>query len=101
MLATLHLLGTFVANLFKSQRRLGQQEVLYSIGSTRTIEAPRLLPTQRTGRGPVSSTNTRRMLVVRGSRYSTICPVLVSSRATWSFSIEPVHASPFFVRTTS
>src|SRR5215510_11647565 len=65
----------------------------YSNGSTRTIAEPWLLPTQSTGRGPVSSTNTRRMLVVRGSRYSVTWPVLVSSRATRSFTIEPVHTS--------
>src|ERR1700722_10325858 len=39
-----------------------------SSGSTLTIEAPWLLPTQSTVRGPSSCTNTRRILVVRGSR---------------------------------
>jgi hypothetical protein len=54
----------------------------YSSGSTLTIAEPWLLPTQSTGRGPVSWTKTRRMLVVRGSRYSVISPLLVSSRDT-------------------
>ena len=75
--------------------------VQQSSGSTLTIEAPWLLPTQSTGRGPVSSTKTRRMLVVRGSRYSVTWPVFGSRRATRSVSIEPVHTSPFLVGTTS
>src|SRR5262249_41658058 len=38
-----------------------------SNGSTFTIEAPWLLPTQSTGLAPRSSTKTRRILVERGS----------------------------------
>src|SRR5262245_12990141 len=77
-----------MAHPTKSKRSLNQ-----SSGSTFTIDAPWLLPTQSTGRGPLSSTNTRRTLVERGSRYSVIWPDLVSSRATRSLSIEPVHTS--------
>src|SRR5215203_1575117 len=51
-----------------------------SRGSTRTIEAPLLLPTQSTGLGPVSSRKTRRILVERGKRYSMNSPVVGSSR---------------------
>src|SRR5262245_58397838 len=73
-----------------------------SSGSTLMIAAPWLLPIQSTGRRPVCSTKTRRMLVVRGSRYSVTSPVLVSSRETWSFDIEPVHTSaPPLLGTTS
>src|SRR5262245_56196156 len=57
------------------------------------MAAPWLLPIHSTGRRPVSSTKTRRILVVRGSRYSVISPVLVSSRDTKSFDIEPVQTS--------
>src|SRR5882757_1953759 len=64
-----------------------------SVGSTLMIAAPWLLPIQGTGRPLVSSTKTRRMLVVRGRRYSVISSVLVLSRETRSFDIEPVHTS--------
>src|SRR5258706_15739260 len=66
-----------------------------SSGSSLTIEAPWLLPTQKVTGVVVLSTNTRRMLVERGSRYSTNCPDLGSSRRMRSVDIEPVHASPF------
>src|ERR1700680_4084044 len=62
-----------------------------SNGSTFTIEAPWLLPTQSVGRGPVSCRNTRRILVGRGIKYSVIWPLLLSSRATRSLTIEPVQ----------
>src|SRR5262249_4195768 len=64
-----------------------------SSGSTLTMAPPWLLPTHSTGRGPPSCTNTRRMLVVCGNRYSTISSVRGLSRETWSLSIEPVHTS--------
>src|SRR5262245_21712450 len=72
-----------------------------SIGSTLTIEAPWLLPTQKVTGLVELSTNTRRILVVFGNRYSTNSPVLGSSRDTRSLSIEPVQASPFLSVTTS
>src|SRR5262249_56102806 len=72
-----------------------------SIGSTFTIEAPWLLPTQNVTGVVELSTNTRRMLVVFGNRYSTNSPVLGFSRDTRSLSIEPVQASPFLSVTTS
>src|SRR5262249_28625944 len=72
-----------------------------SIGSTFTIEAPWLLPTQNVTGLVELSTNTRRILVVFGSRYSTNSPVLGFSRETRSLSIEPVKASPFLSLTTS
>jgi len=46
------------------------------------IEAPWLLPTQNVTGVVESSTNTRRMLVERGSRYSVIWPDFGSRRAT-------------------
>ena len=58
------------------------------------MDAPWLLPTQNVTGLVELSTNTRRTLVVRGSRYSTNCPFLGFSRAMRSLSIEPVHASP-------
>jgi hypothetical protein len=53
-----------------------------SSGSTRMIAAPWLLPTHSTGRAAVSCTNTRRILVECGSRYSTISPVAGMRRST-------------------
>ena len=64
-------------------------------GSTLTIEPWWLLPTQNVTGVVVLSTKTRRMLVSRGSRYSTNYPVSGLSRDTRSFSIDPVHTSPF------
>src|SRR5258708_9850024 len=72
-----------------------------SIGSTFTIEAPWLLPTQNVTGVVELSTNTRRMLVVFGNRYSMNSPVLGFSRDTRSLNIEPVQASPFLSVTTS
>src|SRR4051794_29947464 len=71
----------------------GERNADQSVGSTFTIAAPWLLPIQSTGRPLVSSTNTRRMLVVRGRRYWVTPWVLVLSRETGSFDIEPVHTS--------
>src|SRR5688500_19642844 len=64
-------------------------------------EAPWLLPTQKVTGVVELSTNTLLMLVNRGSRYSTNWPVFGLSRAMRSFSIEPVHASPFLCNATS
>src|SRR5712672_1010607 len=73
-----------------------------SSGSTFTIAAPWLLPIHSTGRPLVSSTNTRRILVVRGMRYSVTSSVLVLIRETRSFDIDPVHTSvPPLVGTAS
>ena len=65
------------------------------------IEAPWLEPIQNVTGVVELSTNTRRMLVVFGSWYSTNVPVLGSSRDTRSLIIEPVQASPFLSVTTS
>ncbi len=46
------------------------------------IEAPWFEPTQNVTGFVVLSTYTRRILVVRGNRYSTISSVLVFSRVT-------------------
>ena len=48
-----------------------------SSGSSLMIDAPWLLPTQNVTGVVELSTNTRRTLVVRGSRYSTNWPLLV------------------------
>src|SRR5262249_51397662 len=74
---------------------------VHSSGSSLMIDAPWLLPTQKVTGVVELSTKTRRMLVSRGSRYSTDAPILVSSRTMWSLSIEPVQASSFLSRTTS
>lgn len=65
------------------------------------MEAPWLLPTQNVTGVVELSTNTRRMLVLRGSRYSTERPVRVSTRVTKSVIIEPVQASSFLSIATS
>src|SRR5215813_9395093 len=72
-----------------------------SSGSTLTIEAPWLLPTQKVGGLVVLSTKERRMSVSRGSGYSTACPVCGSSRTIRSVVMPPVQASPFLSVTTS
>src|SRR5581483_7069888 len=79
--------------------RLGRRR--QSSGSSLTIEAPWLLPTQKLTGVVRLSTNTRRILVERGSRYSTNPPVLGSSRSTRSLTIEPVQASPLRSSATS
>ena len=56
--------------------------LIHSSGSTFAIEAPRLLPIQNTGAFAELSTFTLRMFVNLGRRYSTISPVLVSTRTT-------------------
>src|ERR1700694_4280018 len=56
------------------------------------MESPWLFPTQNVGGVVVLSTKTRRMFVDLGKRYSTNVPVRVSSRATRSVVIDPVHA---------
>src|ERR1700684_1316557 len=72
-----------------------------SVGCSRTIDAPWLLPTQNDTVVVVSSTNDRRMLVGRGSRYSVNVPDAGSSRSTRSAIIPPPHTSPFRSATTS
>ena len=72
-----------------------------SSGSTRTIEAPWLLPTQKVGGVVELSTNMRRMLVSRGSGYSTTSLLLGSSRITRSLVMPPVHNWPFLSQITS
>ena len=47
-----------------------------------TSQTNMVTPTHSTGRGPLSTTKTRRMLVLCGSRYSTISSVLGLRRAT-------------------
>jgi len=64
----------------------------YCCGSILMIDAPRLLPIQRTGRLAELSMLTRRILVVCGSRYSMNSSVLVFSRATRSLLMPPVQA---------
>src|SRR5215475_14947843 len=66
-----------------------------SSGSTLTRAAPWLLPTQNVTGVVELSTNTVRMLVSRGSRYSTVSPVLGSSLTARSVCMPPVHISPF------
>src|SRR5437763_1015767 len=73
----------------------------YSKASSLTIDAPWFEPTQKVTGVVELSTCTRRMLVGRGSRYVTAAPLRVSSRVTWSLSIEPVQASPFLSSATS
>src|SRR4029077_5900212 len=51
--------------------------------------------------GGAFRTKTREMLVLFGSRYSTNCPLLGSSRSTRSVLIEPVQTSPFLSTVTS
>src|SRR5262249_62295722 len=65
------------------------------------IEAPWLLPTQKVTGVVELSTNTRRLLVERGSRYSVNWPVLGSRRVMRSVHMELVHASPFLSTATS
>src|SRR4051812_3891464 len=71
-----------------------------SCGSSLTMFAPWLEPTQNVTGLVELSTNTRRMLVVFGRRYSTNWPLLVSSRTTRSLIIEPVQASSFLSMNT-
>src|SRR6266850_2497606 len=65
------------------------------------IDAPWLLPTQNVTGVVELSTNTRRMLVDRGNRYSVNSPLSGRSRSTRSVDIDPVHASPFLSTVTS
>src|SRR5258708_11720470 len=64
-----------------------------SIGSAFTIEAPWLLPTHNVTRGGGVFTNTRRMLVVFGYRYSMNSPAFGCRPVTPSPHSEPVQSS--------
>src|SRR5215472_11862087 len=68
-------------------------------GSSLTMEAPWLLPTQKLTGVVVLSTKTRRMLVSLGRKYSTVWLVLGSSRTTRSVVMPPVQISPFLSTT--
>src|SRR5882672_10915934 len=61
-----------------------------SSGSSLTIEAPWLLPTQQVTGVVELSTKTRRTLVGRGSRYSTDAPVRGSILRMRSLDIDPL-----------
>src|SRR5262245_15867231 len=82
--------GTFASHGGRDVRELRG----YSTGSTRISEAPRLLPIQNAGGVLPLSTFTRRMFVIRGSRYSTTSPVFVFTRTTRSLFMPPAHAKP-------
>src|SRR5215510_6716123 len=73
----------------------------YSRGSSFTIDAPWLLPTQKVGGVVELSTKTRRTFVNRGRRYSTISPLFGLSRRMRSLYSPPDHASPFLSAVTS
>src|SRR6266852_3659453 len=73
----------------------------YSSGSSLTIDAPWLFPTQNVTGVVELSTNTRRTFVNRGRRYSVNSPVLGSRRCTVSVNSPPDHASPFLSAVTS
>src|SRR5215467_12463890 len=81
--------------------RVRSPEIAQLSGSTLTIEPWWLLPTQNVTGVVELSTNTRRMLVSRGSRYSTNLPVVGSSLETRSLSIEPVQTLPVLSIVTS
>src|SRR5215469_14200705 len=70
-------------------------------GSSFTIDAPWLLPTQNVTGVVELSTNTRRTFVNRGRRYSTNSPVLGLRRCTVSVNSPPDQASPFLSAVTS
>src|SRR5881397_852429 len=62
--------------------RCGRSEHVYSSGSTWIIVPSRLLPIQNAGGLDTLSTFTRRMFVVRGSKYSVVSPLLVFTLTT-------------------
>src|SRR5215467_1112706 len=72
-----------------------------SSGSSRTIDAPWLLPTQNVGGVVRLSTKTRRIFVNFGSRYSTMAPLFGLRRSTRSVYSPPAQASPFLSEATS
>src|ERR1700686_809323 len=65
------------------------------------MEAPWLFPTQNVTGVVELSTNTLRMFVNRGRRYSTNSPVLGFRRCTVLVNSPPDHASPFLSAVTS
>src|SRR4051794_11149324 len=72
-----------------------------SSGSSLTIDAPWLLPTQKVTGVVWLSTNTRRTLVERGRRYSTVAPLAGSRRRIRSLYSPPDQTSPFLSAVTS
>src|SRR2546427_241288 len=66
----------------------------YSSGSSFTIDAPWLLPTQNGGGVVRLSTTPLLTLVGLGRRYSTNCPVRGSSRRMRSVNSPPLHTFP-------
>src|SRR5262249_60748832 len=72
-----------------------------SSGSSLTIEAPWLLPTQNVTGFVRLSTNTRRSLVARGSTYSVKWPLDGSKRRMRSVYSPPLHTWPFLSAVTS
>src|SRR6059058_5549285 len=72
-----------------------------SSGSSLTIDAPWLLPTQNVTGVVRLSTNTRRTFVDRGSRYSTNSPLFGFRRRMRSVYSPPDQASPFLSAVTS
>src|SRR5262245_33365540 len=67
----------------------------YSIGSSLTMDAAWLFPTQNVAGVVELSMKTRRIFVKRGSRYSTISPVFGLRRSTRSLNSPPDQTSPF------
>src|SRR5712691_10697954 len=65
------------------------------------MDAPWLLPTQNVAGVVELSTNTRRMFVNRGSRYSVMAPVFGSRRITRSLYSPPAHTLPCVSAVTS
>src|ERR1051326_5989735 len=73
----------------------------YSNGSSLTIDAAWLLPTQKVTGVVELSTNTRRTFVNLGRRYSTISPVSGLRRSTRSLNSPAAQAWPFLSAVTS
>src|SRR5437660_258705 len=82
-------------------RRPQISTVLHRLGSSLMIDALSLLPTQKVTGVVELSTNTRRMFVCRGRRYSVNRPLFGSIRITRSASIPALHTSPLLSTTTS
>src|SRR5262249_58257482 len=72
-----------------------------SSGSSLTIDAPWLLPTQKVTGVVRLSTKTRRTLVARGRVYSMKRPVAGSSRRMRSLYSPPLQTLPFLSAGTS
>src|SRR5258708_37736138 len=83
-----------------AHRRLSDS-VPASSGSSLTIDAPWLFPTQNVTGVVELSTNTLRTFVDRGSRYWMNCPLFGFTRRTRSSYSPPVQTSPFLSAVTS